>query len=244
MRYILTVFVAIVASAVFGQTNCSTAGPYIDNGFVFYNPSQITIQRCYTFTSPSDSIDFTFTLATTPPGTCLDQPLYQLYDQNCGTIDTANGDGLFINLTPNTNYVLCYSVTCSTGQVAVLFTSEEIVLPIELLYFTAQSTPNGIDLLWASGSELNCAGFFLERSIDASNWLNIGYVEGAGNSQIVTRYLFEDAKPTPGVNYYRLTQYDLNGDFEILQTIAIVWNEEVITNPFRHFNFLGQKVAR
>ena len=242
MRYILVIFIAIVTSTVFGQTNCSTAGPYIDDGFVFYNPSQITIQRCYTFISPSDSINFTFTLATTPPGTCLDEPLYQLYNQNCSTIDTANGDGLFTNLTPNTNYVLCYRVTCSTGQVAVLFTSEEIVLPIELLYFTAQSTPDGIDLLWASGSELNCAGFKLERSVDASNWLDIGYVEGAGNSQQVTRYLFEDRKPTLGVNYYRLIQYDFDGDFEILQTIAIMWNKETQTSPFRYYNFLGQKI--
>lgn len=244
MRYTLAVFVAIVASTVFGQTNCSTAGPYIDGGFVFYNPSQITIQRCYTFTSPSDSIDFTFTLATTPPGTCLDQPLYQLYNQNCGTIDTANGDGLFINLTPNTNYVLCYSVTCSTGQVAVLFISEEIVLPVELLYFTGESSLQGINLMWATASERNCEGFFLERSTDLSNWLNIGFVTSIGNSQQTIRYSFQDTRPVNGVNYYRITQYDLNGDFEILQTIAIVWNKEVITNPFRHFNFLGQKVAR
>jgi hypothetical protein len=83
----------------------------------------------------------------------------------------------------------------------------------------------------------------VERSTDLSSWVNIGFVEGMGNSQQLVKYYFEDKSPVHGVNYYRLTQYDTNGDFEILQTIAILWNKEVTTRPFRHFNFLGQKVA-
>jgi hypothetical protein len=160
---------------------------------------------------------------------------------SCILID-ANATGAFNNLIPGNTYVLGYVANCTSAGIGFILTGEDIALPIELLYFTAQSTPDGIDLLWASGSELNCAGFKLERSSDASNWLDIGYVEGAGNSQQVIRYLFEDRKPTLGVNYYRLIQYDFDGDFEILQTIAIMWNKETQTSPFRYYNFLGQKV--
>jgi hypothetical protein len=109
------------------------------------------------------------------------------------------------------------------------------------MYLTAESTPTSINVIWATASELNCSGFFLERSTDLSDWISIKFVEGMGNSQQLVKYYFEDKNPVHGVNYYRLTQYDINGDFEILQTIAIMWDKETQNSPFRMYNFLGQK---
>jgi len=248
-RLIIFLLAIILTIASFSQNNtCQTATPYIDNTFIIYNPPTNWVELYRVFQSPETSVDFTYTAFSSVtngvaicPNIDIQYFLYAIMGNSCILID-ANATGAFNNLIPGNTYVLGYIANCISAGIGFIRTGEDIALPIELLYFTAQSTPDGIDLLWASGSEFNCAGFSLERSTDASNWLNIGFVEGAGNSEIVTRYVFEDERPTPGVNYYRLTQYDLDGDFEILQTIAIVWNKETQTSPFRYYNFLGQKV--
>ena len=242
MRTLILLFVLIISTVTAGQTNtCATATPFIDNSCVQFIPPRAAIQSCYTFTSPADSIDFTFT-GFVPQNTCQDAiTSYTLYDQSCGLISTSSV-GLFTNLQPGNQYVVCYSTQCpTTGVINFLCTTENLVLPVQLIYLTAESTPTSINVIWATASELNCSGFFLERSTDLSGWVNIGFVEGMGNSQQLVKYYFEDKNPVHGVNYYRLTQYDTNGDFEILQTIAIMWNKKIQTSPFRYYNFLGQK---
>ena len=244
MRTLLLLLVIVMSTRVVSQTNtCATATPFIDNSCVQFIPPRAAIQSCYTFTSPADSIDFTFT-AFVPQNTCQDAiTSYTLYDQSCGLISTSLV-GLFTNLQPGNQYVVCYTTQCpTTGVINFLCTTENIVLPVQLIYLTAESTPTSINVIWATASELNCSGFFLERSTDLSGWVNIGFVEGMGNSQQLVKYYFEDKSPVHGVNYYRLTQYDTNGDFEILQVIAILWSEKQISNPFRFFNILGQSVA-
>jgi hypothetical protein len=242
MRALILLFVFIMSTVTAGQTNtCATATPFIDNSCIQFSPARAAIQSCYTFTSPADSIEFTFT-AFVPQNTCQDAiTSYTLYDQSCGLISTSSV-GLFTNLQPGNQYVVCYTTQCpTTGVITLLCTTENIVLPVQLIYLTAESTPTSINVIWGTASEQNCSGFFLERSTDLSGWVNIGFVEGMGNSQQLVNYYFEDKSPVHGVNYYRLTQYDLDGDFEILQTIAIMWNRKIQTSPFRYYNFLGQK---
>ena len=139
--------------------------------------------------------------------------------------------------------MVCYSTQCpTTGLVTLLCTAENMVLPVRLIYITAESTPTGVNVKWATGSETDCYGFILERSTDLSAWVNIGFVEGAGNSMQLVSYHFEDRNPVQGVNYYRLTQCDTDGDYEVLQVVAIMWIGEEDSNPFRFFNMLGQSI--
>jgi hypothetical protein len=85
-------------------------------------------------------------------------------------------------------------------------------LPVELTAFTA--TPTGrqqVRLDWATLSEINNAGFTLQRSIDAENWEAIAHIEGAGNSRTEINYSFTDQYALSGYSYYQLIQTDYDG---------------------------------
>jgi len=50
------------------------------------------------------------------------------------------------------------------------------------------------------------------RSTDGVAWEAIGQVKGSGNSSEIQSYSFIDRQPISGLSYYRLDQYDFNGD--------------------------------
>lgn len=88
-----------------------------------------------------------------------------------------------------------------------------VPLPIELLDFKATLYNNQSLLKWRTASEKNNAYFSIQRSRDGLKWQEIGQRKGAGNSQTILNYDFTDANPLSGTNYYRLQQFDTNGDF-------------------------------
>ncbi|HRH57929.1 MAG: T9SS type A sorting domain-containing protein [Chitinophagales bacterium] len=90
------------------------------------------------------------------------------------------------------------------------------LLPVELYDFTGIAEEDKTTLLlWKTASELNNDYFEVMRSSDAIQWEAIGKVKGSRNSKQVISYEFKDNHP-PGnsINYYRLKQVDLNGQFE------------------------------
>ena len=89
-------------------------------------------------------------------------------------------------------------------------------LPVTLLDFTAQAEGQAaVALRWATATELNNAGFTVERSLDAHAFQTIGTVAGAGTNAVRHDYTLLDAKLPAGATliYYRLRQIDQNGDF-------------------------------
>ncbi len=89
-------------------------------------------------------------------------------------------------------------------------------LPIELLQFNVYSIDNNyLRIDWATASELNNKGFFLERSTNASNgWTDIVWIPGNGNSSTLLRYGYDDRTVSyDTVYYYRLRQMDFDGTF-------------------------------
>ncbi|MFN7117545.1 MAG: lamin tail domain-containing protein, partial [Saprospiraceae bacterium] len=85
------------------------------------------------------------------------------------------------------------------------------VLPIELLDFTATSVSESVLLKWSTATEKNNAFFSVQRSRDGLNWVEIGQVKGKGNSSVLQQYAFTDKQPQTGINYYRLQQFDFDG---------------------------------
>lgn len=86
-----------------------------------------------------------------------------------------------------------------------------LVLPIELVNFSAATLDDHIRLKWATASELNNMGFEIQHSTEINTWETIGFVDGQGTTNIAQEYLFVDDKPMPGTNYYRLQQIDFDG---------------------------------
>jgi hypothetical protein len=93
-------------------------------------------------------------------------------------------------------------------------------LPVELLHFTAVPEGPHVTLHWTTASELNNAGFQVERSSDGERFDAIIHVPGMGTTQQVTEYQALDRDPLPGLSYYRLRQTDLDG--------TVTWSDVVV----------------
>ena len=94
-----------------------------------------------------------------------------------------------------------------------LYVSGVAALPVELISFTAlKNNNNDVDIKWKTASESNNKGFNIQRSINAANWTNIGFVPGKGNAALENSYFFIDKEAASGKNFYRLQQIDFDGN--------------------------------
>jgi hypothetical protein len=84
-------------------------------------------------------------------------------------------------------------------------------LPVELTSFSANCEEGDVQLFWQTASEFNASYFSVEKSKDGYNWVGIGQVNAAGNSNSLLNYSYFDRNETSGVNYYRLIQVDIDG---------------------------------
>lgn len=94
-------------------------------------------------------------------------------------------------------------------------------LPVELLSFAGQVTANSVLLKWSTASEVNNSYFSVERSTDGFNFKEIAIVEGAGTTNNLKNYSFEDRFPLNGRSYYRLKQVDFNGQSEYSEVVSV-----------------------
>jgi hypothetical protein len=85
------------------------------------------------------------------------------------------------------------------------------ILPVELLHFTAECGNDGVELTWATATELNNDHFTVERSDDGLAFEEVGQVPGAGNSMSTIHYELLDDRPSAEGAYYRLKQTDHDG---------------------------------
>jgi len=82
-------------------------------------------------------------------------------------------------------------------------------LPVELSAFEAKLlTPGSVEVSWKTSSEKNNSHFIVERSYNAKNFDQIGIVEGKGDAESESSYIFYDSNPLSGTSYYRLVQVD------------------------------------
>lgn len=94
-------------------------------------------------------------------------------------------------------------------------------LPIDLLSFEAEWIDDGIDINWATATEINNDYFTIEKSYDANNWEVVTYIEAAGNSNNVIEYNYVDNNFSTGTIYYRLKQTDFDGKYEYFSPVAV-----------------------
>ena len=92
-----------------------------------------------------------------------------------------------------------------------IYVASCLLLPIELLSFTATSEGSGVVTEWATASETRNDHFTVERSSDGIVFYAVGRVDAVGESNTVQRYSLKDEFPLPGLNYYRLRQTDTDG---------------------------------
>jgi hypothetical protein len=110
-------------------------------------------------------------------------------------------------------------------------------LPVSFLDFNAVKNGTGVVLNWSTASEANNKGFAVERSKDGQRWTSLTFVNSKGNSNNVQQYSTTDAAPERGMNYYRLKQVDLDGEFTYSTVRVINLNNKgtisIYPNPAR-----------
>lgn len=122
------------------------------------------------------------------------------------TVNSCTGD-VELTWSGHSNAV-CGGTTCNPLQA---FSS----LPVELSSFRAIKEATQAVLVWETASELNNDKFIIERSSgNDAKFQSLGEVAGKGTTHEAQQYHFVDETPAEGVNYYRLRQIDLDGNFE------------------------------
>lgn len=97
-------------------------------------------------------------------------------------------------------------------------------LPVELVAFNALFDNGNIALTWQTATELNNAGFEIERSFDSQNWICVGFVKGMGTTAEVSNYSFVDVPPsTYAILYYRLKQQDFDGTISYSSILTVAY---------------------
>ncbi|MFK7936469.1 MAG: putative Ig domain-containing protein [Saprospiraceae bacterium] len=94
-------------------------------------------------------------------------------------------------------------------------------LPVQLVDFTAETTLTGqVKLQWETANEINSDYFVLQRSVDGVTFSDVTQIVAVGNSRS-HRYAQLDETPVAGVNYYRLQQFDQDGNYQVSPVITI-----------------------
>lgn len=109
-------------------------------------------------------------------------------------------------------------------------------LPVTLTTFEVVCSANDkqMDINWSTASETNSSHFTVEKSRDMVNWATISKVEAAGNSSHNIDYKEIDKNPWNGITYYRLSQFDFDGEIEAFDPISVscvVGENSVVVYP-------------
>ncbi|MBK6878444.1 MAG: hypothetical protein IPG99_18925 [Ignavibacteria bacterium] len=104
-------------------------------------------------------------------------------------------------------------------------------LPVELTSFVASVNGRNVELKWTTSSELNNAGFDVERRTEGTEtWTKLGFIDGNGTTGQSSSYTFSDRNVASGKYGYRLKQSDFNGNYTYYNL-----SSEVITGVPENF---------
>jgi hypothetical protein len=97
-------------------------------------------------------------------------------------------------------------------------------LPVTLKQFSGALQSNNAVLQWQTATEINSQYFVIQHSNDGINFTSVGTVAANGNSTKINSYSYTHSNVKSGKHYYRLAQYDLDGNVSYSQTIVLSSN--------------------
>jgi hypothetical protein len=166
-------------------------------------------------TGGTSNVNVTLSWNTNSCGvTNLDSLIIARYDAGSNAWKNHGNGGYTGNTTAGT-IITSAPVTNFSPFVLASSTKNTNPLPVQLLYFSALPVNNTVDLNWATATEVNNDYFTIEKSKDGINFNFLKQVPSEafnGNSNITLNYKTYDLEPYEGINYYRLTQTDRNGN--------------------------------
>ena len=94
------------------------------------------------------------------------------------------------------------------------------ILPVKLIDFSVTSELNQAVLKWRTASEENSDYFQINKYDERTqDWVEIGKVPAAGESNRILHYSFTDNQLQKGINYYQLQQFDKDGSYAFSQIV-------------------------
>ena len=160
------------------------------------------------------------------------------FSSNIGSMAVGTGfSGLNIGLSltgieATTSFrIYAYSAQSASGglrldNLKINGTVTLVPLPVEFISFKAQSTNSQIEITWETAWERNASHFEVQRSSNLQEFSTLKTVLANGNTRERSSYIFIDESPLVGINYYRLRQTDLDGQFTHSKIIAAQLNTE------------------
>lgn len=157
------------------------------------------------------------------------QVYYRLEGSKTWTSTTSGTNNYEVTgLLPDTVYVWKVSASNAfNGQTVTSDFSDSATfrtlstLPVAFVSFNGKLQGTNAVLTWTTSSEIENAGYEVQKSLDGTNFSAIGFVKGAGNSTMINNYSFTDTKVGNGTNYYRLKQIDVDGRYKYSSTIKL-----------------------
>ncbi len=148
------------------------------------------------------------------------EPIQQIDNVN-NVVSGSNVSFTWSSLSPETEYE--WYVEVSDGNNTTMgpiwsFTTEEedISLPVFVSSFTAARSENEIYLEWLVGSELENAGFIIEKSVESesspffeiASYVTMDELKGRGNASDIKFYSFVDRDILKGQTYFYRLSYN------------------------------------
>lgn len=157
------------------------------------------------------------------------------FDNNCNTggvtsihtgAITGNVTSLYTGFQNVGRYATFSIPSCSEMWLHGFNTNDPSPLPVVLDQFTAECSEGNALLKWTTTSEVNNDYFSVQISDNSFNWSEVASIKGAGNSNEMIEYQYEHKGNRSLVNYYRLVQYDFNGDYEVFPMLSLYCQSE------------------
>lgn len=234
----------------FNVSYCGTTGGYSLDSLMYFGESDSSAIFCtngatsasiennswYSFTAQEDSISIVYWMID-GDSLCEEYGMqYQLFAGDCSGLielnscvnptEPAGGSGIFTasNLTPGEQYLLMidgYRGALCNYQWAAEYGI--VVLGVELSSFAATLQNREVKLEWETTSETNSDYFEIQKSTNGISWETLGQVKGQGSTSIPANYTFIDYDLPINQSYYRLKQFDYNGETQFSE-VRIVRN--------------------
>ena len=104
----------------------------------------------------------------------------------------------------------------------------DAALPVTIIDLKAQQQKSIIKIDWTSVTEINVAGYEIQRSSNALNFSTVGTLTAKGNGTQKVNYTFNDVQPLHGDNYYHIKAVDKDGKTTYSNTVLVKMNNDKI----------------
>ena len=122
----------------------------------------------------------------------------------------------------NANQCMVFDNFRTTGLVAL------IPLPVHFSDFVGRKQGNSVFLNWSVAGEKDVLKYEIERSQNGKDFVKIGEVVAEEKAS----YSFTDVQPVNGVNFYRVRNVDLDGNYKYTTIIRMNMGKTVVLKAF------------